>query len=65
MIHFLIDTYDEMQEDIDNEKESQLIDEFSIIKTNITRIRLLFGIIERDFRVRKEDLLLESYHEII
>ncbi len=29
------------------------------------RIRLLFGIIENNFRVRKEDLLLENFHEVI
>ena len=41
MMHFLTDTYDERYEEIDPEyaKESTLADEFSIIKTNMMKLR--------------------------
>ena len=53
IMHFLTDVYDEKMEDIEPEtsKESSLADEFSIIKTSMMKMRQLFDILERDFRV--------------
>jgi inositol 1,4,5-triphosphate receptor type 1 len=67
MMHFLADVFDERREDIesDNAKDSSLADEFSIIKTNMMKIRQLFDILERDFRVMKQSLHLEEYRELL
>lgn len=67
MMHFLTDAYDERIDEIENEhaKESTLADEYSIIKTNMMKLRQLFDILERDFRVRKEVLHLEEYRDLI
>ena len=61
VLHFLADTYDEKIHDIEpeNAKESSLADEYSIIKTNMMKLRQLFDILERDFRVQKEELHLD------
>jgi len=41
ILHFLADTYDEKINDIESEnsKESSLADEYSIIKTNMMKLR--------------------------
>ena len=41
IMHFLTDTYDEKIKDIEpeNTKESSLADEYSIIKTNMMKLR--------------------------
>lgn len=67
LMHFLTDTYDEKIKDIENEsqKDNTLADEFSIIKTNMMKLRQLFDILERDFRVTKGNLYIDNYREIM
>lgn len=67
VMHFLTDTYDEKIKDIENEnqKDNILVDEFSIIKTNMMKLRQLFDILERDFRVTKNNLHLDVYRELM
>ncbi|TNV75003.1 hypothetical protein FGO68_gene1012 [Halteria grandinella] len=66
IIHFLVYTYDEMKDrtDLDNEG-SNLSDEFAIIKQNVQKIKDIFNVLERDFRVKKEELDLDEYRELI
>ncbi len=61
IMHFLTDTYDEMIDEIEieNSRETNLADAFSIIKTALLKIRQIFDILERDFRVKKALLKLE------
>ncbi|CAD8087418.1 unnamed protein product [Paramecium sonneborni] len=67
IIHFLVYTYDEMKDriDIENPENSNLSDEFAIIKQNVQKIKEIFNVLERDFRVKKEDLDLDDYRELI
>ncbi|CAD8052984.1 unnamed protein product [Paramecium sonneborni] len=67
IIHFLVYTYDEMKDrtDLENPEISNLSDEFAIIKQNVQKIKEIFNILERDFRVKKEDLDLDNYRELI
>ena len=50
---------------MEKEKYHPLADEFSIIKTNLVKIREIFDILERDFRVRKDDLNIDKYRDLI
>ena len=63
VIFFLVCTYDEMKDRIDLEKsqESNLADEFSILKSNISKIREIFNTLEKELRVKKEQLNLDSF----
>ncbi|CAD8173114.1 unnamed protein product [Paramecium octaurelia] len=67
IIHFLVYTYDEMKDriDIENIENSNLSDEFAIIKQSVQKIKEIFNVLERDFRVKKEDLDLDDYRELI
>ncbi|CAD8135704.1 unnamed protein product [Paramecium pentaurelia] len=67
IIHFLVYTYDEMKDrtDLENPENSTLSDEFAIIKQNVQKIKEIFNVLERDFRVKKEDLDLDDYRELI
>jgi hypothetical protein len=67
MLHFLTDTYDEKIQEIEESKnaDSSLADEFSIIKTNLMKLRQLFDILERDFRVTKEHLQLSRHRNLM
>lgn len=67
IIHFLVYTYDEMKDRVDLEKgeESNLSDEFAIIKQSVQKIKDIFNVLERDFRMKKEDLDLDEYRDLI
>ncbi|CAD8133367.1 unnamed protein product [Paramecium octaurelia] len=67
IVHFLVYTYDEMKDrtDLENPENSSLSDEFAIIKQNVQKIKEIFNVLERDFRVKKEDLDLDDYRELI
>ncbi len=71
MIHFLIDVYDEKKYDLMDEfnlerkNDNPLSDDFSVIKTNLVKMKILFDFVERDFRIRKEDLTLDSYKPLL
>ncbi|EGR30317.1 hypothetical protein IMG5_135140 [Ichthyophthirius multifiliis] len=65
--HFIIDCYDESLDDLDkqNPQVSSLDDNFSIIKSRVTYLRETFDILEKDFRVRKEDINLDYYKQFL
>lgn len=68
IVHFLVYTYDEVREILDDPSRMQdnpISDEFSIIKQNIQNIKKIFTIIEREFRMKKEDLDLDFYRDLI
>ncbi|CAD8139457.1 unnamed protein product [Paramecium pentaurelia] len=67
VIHFLIYTYDEIKDriDLENPEIQNLSDEFAIIKQNFVKIKEIFNVLERDFRVKKEDLDLDDYRQLI
>jgi len=52
LINFIVCTFDEMKDRVDLEKseESNIADEFSIVKNNIQKMKDIFNILERDFR---------------
>ncbi|KAM3134788.1 hypothetical protein pb186bvf_013113 [Paramecium bursaria] len=68
IVHFLVYTYDEVREILDDPTRMQdnpISDEFSIIKQNIQNVKKIFTIIEREFRMKKEDLDLDLYRDLI
>lgn len=62
VLHFLTDTYDEKILEFES-KKSSLSDEYSLIKTKIMRIRQIFDNLERDFRLKKDDMHLDEYKQ--
>lgn len=72
VIQFLSDTYDERIKEIEQEqhqvqenKESSLGDEYSIVKTNLRNLKTLFLTMKKDFRLKKEDLNLDQQIQLI
>ena len=57
-LYFVICTYYEKQHDL---KESNLLDEFSITKSNVSKIQEIFNIVEKEFKVKKEMVSIDSY----
>ena len=62
VLHFLTDTYDEKILEFES-KKSSLSDVYSLIKTKIMRIRQIFDNLERDFRLKKDDMHLDEYKQ--
>ena len=63
VLHFISDCYDDRKEEIEKNvsegTDTTLADDFSIVKTNLLKIRNLFETIETEFRVRTD--LLDMY----
>lgn len=51
--------------DLERSEESSLADEFAIIKQNVQKMKDTFNTLERDFRMKKEDLYLDEYRLLI
>ena len=62
VLHFITYTYDEKILEFES-KKSSLSDEYSLIKTKIMRIRQIFDNLERDFRLKKDDMHLDEYKQ--
>jgi hypothetical protein len=69
ILHFLSDTFDEKKQEIEENlmqgKETTLADDFSIVKTNLMKIKYLYEIMEREFQVRTDSLSLDDYKLLI
>ena len=53
VLHFLADSYDERRQEFEVEpghtSETTLADDFSIVKTNLVRLKQLYEIIDKEF----------------
>ena len=67
LVHFVICSFDEMKDRVSLEQaeNSSLSDEFSIIKNKVQKVKEVFNILERDLKLKKEDLLLDDYRDQI
>jgi len=69
VLHFISDCYDDRKEEIEKNisegTDTTLADDFSIVKTNLLKIRNLFETIETEFRVRTDFLDMYLYSNLI
>ena len=68
VLHFISDCYDDRKEEIENLSEGSdttLADDFSIVKTNLVKIRNLYETIKTEFRVRTDLLDMYLYSDLI
>ena len=69
VLHFISDCYDDKKEEIEKNlsegTDTTLADDFSIVKTNLLKIRNLYETIETEFHVRTDLLDMNLYSNLI
>ena len=69
VLHFISDCYDDKKEEIEKNLSegtgTTLADDFSIVKTNLLKIRNLYETIETEFHVRTDLLDMNLYSNLI
>ena len=65
VLHFISDCFDERKQEIEKDlidgRDTTLADDFSIVKTNLLKIKYLYEIMEREFQVRTDSFDLDEY----